>query len=105
MRKALPANLRGVSWVVLNSKLGSVDERIEYCRVSQCCTVCDIADMSSVELSEGKHKRCDYKQPVDRFLTKCTAYRFTKPYPGRKISCCFGAALCSEHKAISTIGS
>ena len=93
------------SWGLLGCselyKLRSVEERIEYCRISNCCIVCGTADMSTDEASEGRHKRCDYKQPADRFLTKCTAYGFTKSNtgPGKKVNCYFGAALCTDHKS------
>ena len=40
-------------------KLRTVEERISYCKTSKCCQY-----LSGSELSDLRHKRCDYKNPV-----------------------------------------
>ena len=85
-------------------KLRTVDERVAYCKESNCCYVCGSGDLSNLEKSEGKHRRCNYKNPVDRFLTKCTAWR-SKNTQGRKLYCFYGAALCPDHQNIPNVSS
>ena len=92
------------SWGLLGCielyKLKSVDERIAYCKESSCCTVCGMGNLSSVEEISHKHRRCDYKNPVDRFILKCTAWR-SKDASGKKLFCYHGAALCKDHQNLS----
>ena len=76
-----------------------MEERIAYCKESVCCYVFGNGDLSNSEKSELKHRRCNYKSPTDRFLTKCTAWR-SKNAQGRKLFCYFGAALCLDHQNI-----
>ena len=92
------------SWGLLGCielyKLKSVHERAAYCKESSCCFVCGSGDLSDAEKSEFKHKRCNFRSPTDRFLTKCTAWR-SKNSQGRKLYCFYGAALCPDHQNIS----
>ena len=80
-------------------RLKTIEDRIAYCKASKCCYVCGTSDLSSTEVSVLRHKRCDYKKPVDRFLTRCTAQRFIRSL-NKKVPCFFGAALCPDHKGI-----
>ena len=92
------------SWGLLGCvelyRLRTVEERVQYCKESSCCYVCGSGDLSPVEEKDFKHKRCDYRNPVDRFHLKCTAWR-SKDANGRKLYCFYGAALCQEHQKIS----
>ena len=92
------------SWGLLGCielyKLQTVDERIEYCKESSCCTSCGLGNLSKAEESNHRHRRCDYKSPVDRFILKCTAWR-SKDSSGRKLYCYHGAALCKDHQNLS----
>ena len=96
------------SWGLLGCvelyQLRTVEERVAYCKESKCCYACGKADMSSAEESDGRHRRCDYKNPVDRFLVKCTAWR-SKDSGGRKLYCFYGAALCPDHQKLSNTSS
>ena len=85
-------------------KLKSVDERIAYCKESGCCYVCGGADLVGQEMTEKKHKRCNYKEPVDRLLTKCTAWKNFNAQ-GRKIFCHYAAALCPNHQNVPNTNS
>ena len=62
-------------------KLTTVEERIEYCKESNCCTVCGGGE--DVE-ANGRHKRCYYSK--EKLLVKCTAWR-SKDSSGKKIYC------------------
>lgn len=92
------------SWGLLGCavlyRLRTVEERVKYCKESSCCYVCGSGDLSPAEEKDSKHKRCDYRNPVDRFHLKCTAWR-SKDANGRKLYCFYGAALCQEHQKIS----
>ena len=77
-------------------RLRTVDERITYCKESKCCYACGMGDLSEHETKNSKHVRCDYNNPVDRFLTKCTVCRFVKD--SKKVYCFYGAALCPDHQ-------
>ena len=96
------------SWGLLGCvelyKLKTVSERIEYCRESGCCTVCGLGNLSSAEEVSSRHRRCDYKNPIDRFITKCTAWR-SKDSTGRKLYCYYGAALCKDHQKLANTNS
>ena len=96
------------SWGLLGCceiyKLKTVEERITYCKESNCCYICGNGDLSESEKSDQKHKRCNYKSPTDRFLTKCTAWR-SKNSQGRKLYCFYGAALCPDHQGIPNTSS
>ena len=56
------------------------------------------ADLSRDEISSSKHKFCDYKNPVDRFHTKCT--KVIKTNNNKTFSCYYGAALCPKHQTM-----
>ena len=92
------------SWGLLGCvemyRLQTVQERVEYCKESNCCTVCGSGNLSRTEEISLKHRRCDYRKPVDRFITKCTAWR-SKDSTGRKLFCYYGAALCKDHQNLS----
>ena len=80
-------------------KLKTVEDRIAYCKSSKCCYVCGMADLSGTEISDSRHRRCDYKNPVERFHTRCTAQRFVRSL-NKKVPCFIGAALCPDHQSI-----
>ena len=80
-------------------KLKTVEERVSYCKASNCCYVCGRAELSGTEVTDLRHKRCDFKNPVERFHTRCTALRFIKSL-NKQVPCFFGAALCPNHQAI-----
>ena len=82
-------------------QLRTVEERAAYCRESNCCYVCGRADLSGPEKSDCRHQRCDYRNPVDRLLTKCTAWKSKDRQTGRKLFCFYGAALCPDHQKLS----
>ena len=79
-------------------KLNTVEERISYCKSSNCCYVCGRADLTGTEATDLKHKRCDFKNPVERFHTRCTSLRFIKSL-NKKVPCFYGAALCPNHQS------
>ena len=78
-------------------KLRTVEQRVAYCKESGCCYVCG-GDLSDNLDGNERHKFCDYNNPVDRFLTKCTVLRSTGNN-GKKNFCFYGAALCPFHQS------
>ena len=89
------------SWGLLGCvelyKLKTVEQRTAYCRESGCCYICG-GDMSGYQNGEDRHRFCDYNNPVDRFLVKCTVLRSTSN-SGKKNFCFYGAALCPHHQS------
>ena len=90
------------SWGLLGCvelyKLNTVDERILYCKESNCCHVCGMAGVPGSGSDDQKCKRCDYKAPADRWHLKCTA-SWMNSASGRNQSCFYGAALCNRHQS------
>ena len=76
-------------------KLGSVEERIQYCKESGCCTNCGIA--VSHNSQGGICTRCDYNSPTNRRLVRCSISWFSAS--ANRVQRCFrGAALCLQHQ-------
>ena len=87
------------SWGLLGCeelyKLGSVEERILYCKESSCCCTCGIALTSGGR--EETCKRCDYSAPTNRKLVRCNVSWFSAA--ANRVQRCFrGAALCLQHQ-------
>ena len=80
-------------------KLQTVEERVEYCKQSNCCFICGTANMSKDEAANERHKRCDYRAPVDKSHTRCTCTWSNRSNPSRKIPCYYGSALCPNHQS------
>ena len=77
-------------------KLSSVEERIQYCRESGCCTNCGIA--LPYNSKDNTCRRCDYSMPTNRKIVRCNVTWFSSA--ANRIQRCFrGAPICLQHQS------
>ena len=72
-------------------KLGSVEERILYCKESGCCCTCSIALTPGGR--EETCKRCDYSAPTNRRLVRCNVSWFSAS--ANRVQRCLEVRLCA----------